>query len=28
MMEPAEDRYRCEAAELLGPPKIRSIFIQ
>ncbi len=28
MMEPAEDRFRCDAAELLGPPKIRSIFIQ
>lgn len=28
MMEPAEDRYRCDAAERLGPPKIWSIFIQ
>jgi hypothetical protein len=28
MMEPAEDWYRCDAAELLRPPKIRSILIQ
>jgi hypothetical protein len=28
IMEPAEDRYRCDAAELLGPPKTWSIFIQ
>ena len=28
MMEPAEDRYRCDAAELLGSSKIWSIFIQ
>jgi hypothetical protein len=28
MMKPAEDWYRCDAAELLRPAKIRSIFIQ
>jgi len=28
MVEPAEDWYRCDAAELLRPPKIRSVFIQ
>jgi hypothetical protein len=28
MMEPAEDWHRCDATELLRPPKIRSIFIQ
>ena len=28
MVDTAEDRYRCDAAELLRPPKIRSIFIQ
>ena len=28
MMEPAEDRYRCDAAELLGSSKIWSIFVQ
>ena len=28
MMEPAEDWLRCDAADLLRPPKIRSIFIQ
>ena len=28
MMEPAEDWYRCDAADLLRPPKIWSIFIQ
>ena len=28
MMDPAEDRYRCDAAELLGSPKIWSILIQ
>jgi hypothetical protein len=28
MMEPAEDWYRCDAAGLLRPSKIRSIFIQ
>ncbi len=28
MMKPAEDRYRCDAAELLGASKIWSIFIQ
>ena len=28
MVEPAEDWYRCDAAEPLRPPKIRSIFIQ
>ena len=28
MMEPAEDRYRCDAADLLLPPELRSIFIQ
>jgi hypothetical protein len=27
MMETAEDWYRCNAAELLRPPKIRSVFI-
>ena len=28
LMEPAEDRYRCDAAELLSPSKMWSIFIQ
>jgi hypothetical protein len=28
MMDPAEDRYRCDAAELLGSPTIWSILIQ
>jgi hypothetical protein len=28
MMQPAKDWYRCDAADLLGPAKIRSIFIQ
>ena len=28
MMEPAEDWYRCDAADLVRPPKIWSIFIQ
>jgi hypothetical protein len=28
MMDPAEDRYRSDAAELLDPPKIWSILIQ
>src|SRR6202011_3505108 len=28
MVDTAEDRYRCDAAELSAPPKIRSIFIQ
>ncbi len=28
MMEPAEDWYRCDAADLLRPAKIRSIFVQ
>ena len=28
MMEPAEDRYRCDAPDLLYPAKIRSIFVQ
>jgi len=28
MMEPAEDSYRCDAAELLSRSKIWSIFIQ
>ena len=28
MVEPAEDWYCCDAAELLRPPKIRSVFIQ
>ena len=28
MMGPAEDRYRGDATDLLGPAKIRSIFIQ
>jgi len=28
MMEPAEERYRCDTAGPLCPPKIRSIFIQ
>ena len=28
MMGSAEDRYRCDATELLGPAKIRSIFVQ
>jgi hypothetical protein len=27
-MDPAEDRYRCDAAELLSSPKIWSILIQ
>ena len=28
MMQPAEDRYRCDAAGLLSPSKMWSIFIQ
>jgi hypothetical protein len=28
MMEPAEDRYRSDATDLLLPPGLRSIFIQ
>ena len=28
MMEPAEHRYRCDAAGLLPPSKIWSVFIQ
>ena len=28
MMEPAEDWYRCDSADILSRPKIRSIFIQ
>jgi len=28
MMQPAKHWYRCDAADLLGPAKIRSIFIQ
>jgi hypothetical protein len=28
MMEPAEDRYRSDATDLLLPPELRSIFIQ
>ena len=28
MMELSEDRYRCDAADLLLPPELRSIFIQ
>jgi hypothetical protein len=28
MMQPAEDRYRCDAAKLLSSSKIWSIFIQ
>ena len=28
MVEPAEDWYRCDAAELLRPPKMRSVSIQ
>ena len=28
MMEPAEDRYRRDTADLLRPAKIRSIFVQ
>jgi hypothetical protein len=28
VMEPTEDWYRCDAADLLRPAKIRSIFVQ
>jgi hypothetical protein len=28
MTQPAKDWYHCDAADLLGPAKIRSIFIQ
>jgi len=28
MMQPAKDWNRCDASELLGAPKVRSIFIQ
>ncbi len=28
MMQPAKDWHRCDAADLLRRPKIRSIFIQ
>ena len=28
MMEPAEDRYRSDATDLLLPPELRSIFVQ
>ena len=28
MMEPAEDRYRSDATDLLLPPELRSIFTQ